>query len=201
MSAAFRSKLLSFEEYFAGESDSATKHEYLGGAVYAMPEGTNAHNIVATNLIAILHAELRASAHAKGCRPFNSDTKIRIRSSSHTRFYYPDASVVCQPNPQQDSFQDHPAIIFEVLSDRTRRADEGEKKDAYLNIASLDVYVLVEQSQPSVVVFRRGEHGFVRESHNGLNSSLPLPEIGIELSLARIYESIEFAAESSEEVG
>ena len=43
------------------------------------------------------------------------------------RFYYPDASVVCRPNPQTDSFQDDPAVLFEVLSRQTRRIDEGEK--------------------------------------------------------------------------
>ena len=71
----------------------------------------------------------------------------------HTRYYYPDASVVCQPNPESDSFEDQPRAVFEVLSQGTRRIDEGEKKDAYLTIPSLAVYALVEQSTPAIVVF------------------------------------------------
>src|SRR5205085_611584 len=111
------------------------------------------------------------------CRPFNSDTKIRVRLPSHTRFYYPEASVICRPNPQTESFQDEPVVLFEVLSKSTRRIDEGEKKDAYLTIPALAVYALVEQETALVVAYRRTEQGFVREVHEGLDAVLPLPEI------------------------
>src|SRR5690242_2569608 len=90
----------------------------------------------------------------------NSDTKIRVRLPTHLRFYYPDASVVCRPNPPDDSFQDEPAVIIEVLSETTRRIDEGEKKDAYLTIPSLCAYMLLEQDRPAAVVYRRSEQGF-----------------------------------------
>jgi Uma2 family endonuclease len=116
------------------------------------------------------------------------------------RFYYPDASVVCRPNPPTDSFQDEPAVLFEVLSRRTRRIDEGEKKDAYLAIPSLSVYVLIEQETAAVVAFRRTEKGFVREVHEGRDAVLPLGEIGIDLPLAEIYETVEFAPEPEEDL-
>ena len=38
----------------------------------------------------------------------------------------------------------------EVLSDTTRRTDEGEKKDAYLTIPSLTHYLLAEPDAPLV---------------------------------------------------
>lgn len=34
------------------------------------------------------------SLRGKSCRPYNSDTRIRIEYPDHTRFYYPDAMVV-----------------------------------------------------------------------------------------------------------
>ena len=119
----------------------------------------------------------------------------RVRLSTQVRFYYPDASVVCRPNPQTDSFQDDPAVLFEVLARATRRIDEGEKKDAYLTIPSLAVYVLIDQEMPAVVAYRRTEHGFVREVHQGLDAVLPLGEIDTDLPLAEIYEAVEFAPE------
>src|SRR5207302_3667058 len=109
----------------------------------------------------------------------------------HIRFYYADASVICRPNSQTDAFQDEPAVLFEVLSRGTRRIDEGEKKDAYLTIPSLGVYVLIEQSTAAVVAFRRTESGFVREVYEGLDAVLPLGEIGVELPLGEIYETVE----------
>jgi Uma2 family endonuclease len=159
----------------------------------------NQHNVIAGNTLAAVAGRLRG----KPCRPFNSNTKIRIHMprqglSDLIRFYYPDASVVCRPNPLTDSFQDEPAVIFEVPSQRTRRIDEGEKKDAYLTIPSLSVYALIEQESAAVVVFRRVQDGFAREVHEGFDTVIPLPEIGIDLALAEIYESVEFVAEPEE---
>src|SRR5437588_10759550 len=177
MSTAKKLNLVSVEDYLAGELISPVKHEYLGGVVYAMAGAPNMHNVIASNTLVAVGSRLRG----RPCRPFNSDTKIRVRLPTHVRFYYPDVSVSWRPNPQTDSFQDEPAVLFEVPSRRTRRTDEAENKDAYLTIPSLAVYVLIEQDMPAVVAFRRTEHGFVREVHEGLGVTLPLGEIGIEL--------------------
>jgi Uma2 family endonuclease len=153
------------------------------------------HNLITGNAFATLHGRLRG----RPCRPFNSDTKIRIRMPVQVRFYYPDVSVLCRPNPQDDSFQDEPAVLIEVLSDKTRRIDEGEKKDAYLTIPSLSVYLLVEQDTPAVVAFRRTEHGFVREVYQGLDAVVPLREIETDLPLAEVYDTVEFHPELPED--
>jgi Uma2 family endonuclease len=191
MSAPPPWSLVSVEDYLAAELVSPIKHEYLGGAAYGMPTTRNRHNRIATNTLGALGVSLRG----RRCQPFNSDTKIRIRLPTQTRFYYPDASVICEPNPDDDTFQDHPAVIAEVLSRSTRRIDEGEKKDAYLTIPSLNVYMLVEQDAPRVTVHRRTEAGFVREVYDGLDVVIPLSEIEIDLPLAEIYAGVEFAAE------
>jgi Uma2 family endonuclease len=191
MSTAERLNLVTVDDYLASELLSPIKHEYLGGVVYAMAGARNAHNLIASNTLGTLHTRLRG----RSCRPFNSDTKIRVRLPTQMRFYYADVSVVCRPNPQTDSFQDEPAVLFEVLSRRTRRIDEGEKKDAYLTIPSLAVYVLIEQETAAVVAFRRTEHGFVREVYQGKESVLSLREIDIDLPLAEVYEAVEFIPE------
>jgi len=194
MSIAAKFDLMSIETYLANELCSPIKHEYLGGAVYAMAGTRNAHNDIAGNIFAALHARLRS----QNCRPYNSDTKIRIRLPSHIRFYYPDVSVTCRPNPPSDSFQDEPSVVFEVLSKNTRRTDEGEKKEAYLTIPSLSVYVLIEQEIPAAVAYRRAENGFVKEVYQGMEAAVPLREIGLELPLAEIYETVQFLNEVDE---
>lgn len=195
MTAAEKLNLISVEDYLAGELESPVKHEYLGGMVYAMAGARNAHNVIATNLVGALCARLRG----KKCRPFNSDTKIRVRLPTHLRFYYPDASVVCRPNSPDDSYQDEPAAIFEVLSRATRRIDEGEKKDAYLTIPSLCAYVLLEQDAAQAVVYRRTEQGFVRELYLGREAGILLPEIAIELPLAEVYDDVEIVPERGDD--
>src|SRR5437870_3028858 len=194
MSTARKLNLVSVEDYLAGELMSPVKHEYVGGAVYAMAGARNMHNLIAGNVYGALYVRLRR----RSCRPFNSDTKIRVHLLDHLRFYYPDASVICRPNPQTDSFQDEPAVLFEVLSQRTRRVDEGEKKDAYQTIPSLNVYVLLEQESPAAVVFRRTERGFVREVYQGLDAVVPLRAIEIDLPLAEVYEGVDVLPEPAE---
>ena len=192
MSAAPKLDLISIDDYLAGELVSAIKHEYLGGFVYAMAGARNAHNLIAGNVFASLHTRLRGSK----CRPYNSDTKIRVRLPMQFRFYYTDASVVCDPNPPHDSYQDEPVAIVEVLSRHTRRTDEGEKKDAYLTIPSLQNYLLVEQEIAAVTVHRRTQQGFVREVYTGLEAVIPLPEVDAELPLAEIFEDVVFTPEA-----
>ena len=182
---------MSEQDYLAGELVSPVKHECIGGTVHAMAGAGNRHNTITVNIT----GELRARLKGRPCQPFNADTKIHIRLPTHTRYYYPDASVVCRSNPDSDSFQDDPVVICEVLSDSTRRLDDGEKRDGYLTIPSLRVYRLVEQDEAAVIAYRRTEQGFVREVYTGRETVLPLPEIWIELPLAEIYDRVEWTSE------
>lgn len=191
MSAVKQPHFITVHDYLAGEEISSTKHEYLGGTVHAMAGATNQHNSIAVNSLASLHGQLRG----KSCQPFNSDTKVRIEFPDHTRFYYPDAMVVCQTNPASDHFQNQPVVIIEILSDSTRRADLGEKRDAYLTIPSLKLLLFVEPDSPAVTLHRRlPEGGFAIERYTGLDATILLPEIDASLSLADLYERVEFVS-------
>lgn len=107
--------------------------------------------------------------------------------------------VVCQPNADNDVFQDNPKVVVEVLSRRTRRLDTGEKREDYLSLGSLGVYLMVEQDEPTVIAYRRSEQGFEREVYQGLESVIPLPEIDCQLPLAEIYERVEFGLEPEDD--
>ena len=178
-------------EYLARELVSTGKSEYIDGAIYLMSGANNRHNRIATNATGALVHRLRG----RRCEAFNSDTKVRLQLAAHMRFYYPDAMVVCEPNREEDPYQDAPSVVLEVLSSRTRRTDEGEKKDAYLSIPSLRVYLLIEQDKALVVALRRTGQGFVREKYEGMQAVLPLPEIETELPLAELYERVRFGHE------
>ena len=189
MSVAKKPTLVSVEEYLAAESGGLVKHEYLGGTVHAMAGGSNRHNDIAGNAFASLHAQLRGTP----CRPSNSDTKIRIDIRGTTRFYYPDASVSCDRNPEDESWQDKPVVVLEVLSKSTRRVDLTEKLDAYLSIPSLRVYLLVEQREPAVEVYRWQNGGiWDKEYYVSVGDVVPLPEIEAGLALGEIYAGVDF---------
>ena len=193
MSAKEKWEFVTVEEYLAEEELSPFKREYRDGVVYAMAGARNRHNRIAGNAFAALHSQLRG----RPCQPCNSDTKIRIRQLSGTRFYYPDVSVVCHPNPADDSYQDAPVIILEVASSSTRRIDLGEEKDGYLTIPTLGVYLVAESNEAVVQIFRRSPDGeFQRELALGLEAVIDLPEADVALALADLYEGVEFTGES-----
>ena len=190
MTPAQSHALVSVEDYLQAEEHSTVRHEYLGGVLHAMSGGRNVHNLVASNLLAALWSRLGDGP----CLAYNSNTKVRIRAAHHTRFYYPDVSVVCKPNPPDHLYQDHPVLVAEVLSDSSRRVDSGEKLEAYCTIPSLETYLMVEPETPLIVVFRRTENGFERSVLEGAGLCLSLPHLEIEVPGSEIYRGVSFTS-------
>ena len=191
MSIARKFDPISVDNYLEREQSAECKHEYVAGEVYAMAGASNAHNRIASNVTGVLYSQLRGNP----CDVFNSDTKVRVRAQTGIRFFYPDAMVVCKPNPADDHFQDQPVIIVEVVSQSTRRTDMGEKKESYLQFPTLDTYILFEQSSAAAIVFQRNGNGtFERTSYVGVDARIPTPSIDSEIALSEVYENIDFVA-------
>lgn len=184
MSTAPKLQSVSIDDYLDGELNSSTKYEFVNGRVYAMAGGKNAHNRLASRVLVSLGNQLGST----GCEAYNSDTKVRIKNESQTYFYYPDAMVVCDSNADEDTFQDRPSLIVEVISESTRRIDEGEKLDHYLTIPTLQAYVLLEQTTPAARVFSRDSGGSFKETiHQGGESKIPFETLNISLRLSDLY--------------
>lgn len=191
MSSAVASReWISPEDYLAMEERAEVKHEYAGGHVYAMSGAINRHNIIAANILVAVANQLRG----KPCRPFNSDTKVRIRIGNDLHFYYPDVMVVCRQNPEGDVFQDEPAVIFEVLSPSSHRTDFDGKRWAYCSLSSLAAYVVVDAEEVGLTVFRRGDDTWNTEVVRNPAATLDLPTIGCTLPVAQIYEGTTLVA-------
>lgn len=187
MASVAEKEWVSIDDYLAGELVAEVKHEYLGGMVHAMSGATIRHNRVSGNIFMALGNQLRGQS----CRPFNSDTKVRLDLPLQTRFYYPDLQVVCDSREDEDSYQDKPVVVVEVLSDSTRRVDLGEKRDAYLTIPSLRVLLIVDPARLWVQVDRRGSSGgFTQELYRAEGDLIPFPEIKCELPISEVYEGV-----------
>ncbi|MBI4660378.1 MAG: Uma2 family endonuclease [Verrucomicrobia bacterium] len=175
---------ISPEEYIEGERSSNIRHEYVDGRVYAMAGASADHNRIVGNLCAELHNQLRGHR----CEAFINDMKVKIPPTWADVFYYPDVAVVCDESDTAKYYRERPTIIFEVISPETERTDRQEKTLAYRQIPTVETYVLVEQDRMAMTVLRRVEHGWQSEILEGKSAALKLPEIGVEMPLARIYE-------------
>jgi Uma2 family endonuclease len=173
------------EAYLAGEQHSEIRHEYINGDVYAMVGTSEAHNLIAGNMFALLHAHLRGTP----CRTFISDMKTRVKQAQDERYYYPDIQVTCDPQDRQQSFKQHPTLIIEVLSASTERTDRAEKFDAYRQLASLQEYVLIAQNVRRVEIYRRSNHWSLEVFQEA--GDFFLQSVHLTLALAAVYEEVD----------
>ena len=177
------------EEYLAGESVADERHEYVGGVVYAMSGTTSRHGRIVGNIFSALSNQLEK----RRCEVFSSDFKVGVRTARAQFFYYPDVVVDCGKPSDDSYFAEEPRVIFEVLSESTRRTDHNEKRINYQTLPTLDAYVLVDQARMAVTVYRHAEGEWATELLTAATDVLDLPTIICKLPLRAIYERTQLA--------
>ena len=176
---------MSVEDYLAGEQAGNVRHEFIGGAVYAMAGASEEHNVISVNITAALHSHLRG----KPCRVFMADLKVRLQTARTDIFYYPDVMVTCDASDQDRYFKRHPKVLIEVLSESTDHIDRREKFLSYTQIESLEEYVLVAQDRMEAVVFRRAKN-WHPEVLRQPDQPLCLASLDFSLPLRDVYEGL-----------
>jgi Uma2 family endonuclease len=173
--------LMSEQEYLATEPYSAVKREFIDGYVYAMAGAKAAHTRITLNAARHLGNHLEG----KPCQPYASDMKVKVGSN----YFYPDVLVDCSNLPDEAVFTDTPVMIVEVLSRSTRRMDETTKRAAYLQLDSLQEYVLIEQDFVRVDVLRR-RAGWVTE-HFYLGDEVTFESVGLTVAVETLYDRVQ----------
>ena len=181
MATASKVSIISEEDYLEGEKTSDIKYEYIDGYVYAMAGASVNHNRIAMNVSVAFANHLKN----KPCQPYASDIKVKIGS----KYFYPDVLVDCSQLTGDSYYTEQPTILVEVLSKSTRRTDETIKRMAYMQIPSLQEYVLIEQDIVDVEVIRRAT-GWLSE-HYFLGDELTLSSINLTLSVEDIYDRVQ----------
>ena len=183
MNIALR-KPMTLAEFLAWEERQEFKHEFDGFGPVAMSGGTAGHSALQRNLAVALHPRLRG----KPCDFFGSDLKF-LTAEGTVR--YPDGMVVCAPTDRRAKFVENPTVVFEVLSPSTTRTDRIAKVREYQATPSVQRYVMLEQDGVAAVVYARAGAVWTHEILTA-ESILALPEIGVDLPLAELYEGIAF---------
>lgn len=173
------------EEYLHLEQESPVKHEYVGGHVYAMAGGTQAHS----ELGVIVAALLRSLVRGTDCRAFNSD--LRVNVSPHI-YFYPDASVSCDPLDRRPGAREirHPTLVVEVLSPSTADYDRGEKFDLYRTGESLREYLLVDSRRIAIEVRTRSQDGTWTTHTYGPGETVQVSSLDATVSVDAFYEDV-----------
>ncbi|QQS46119.1 MAG: Uma2 family endonuclease [Acidobacteriota bacterium] len=197
---------ITVEDYLSLERKSEERHEYLDGVIFAMAGESPEYGTICTNLVAEIRNQLKGSR----CQAWSKDFKVRSGPTPDQKrrtkglYSFPDLVVFCGEPEFHDEHRDvltNPAVVIEVLSPATEAFDRGEKFLRYQNWnPTLTDYVLVSQSMPVIEHFsRRSDGGWSYHVYQDLSDSLTIQPINCTLSLAEVFDRIEFQPESSEE--
>lgn len=185
------------EQYTEIENKAEYKSEYydgvmwpLGGEPYGMAGGRAAHSLIGVNIASELRTALKGRCLVYGC-------DMRIRTQPDGLFTYAGVSVVSgEPDlADNDMLLMNTCVIVEVLSETTEASDRGFKFAQYRKIATLNEYVLISQSHPSVEVFRRlNGMDWTLQKYTGLDAIARLESVGCSIALADIYLGVKFGS-------
>ena len=107
--------------------------------------------------------------------------------------------MTCSPAPLTTDIVPAPVVAFEVLSPSTARTDRTAKNKEYRATASIQRYVMLEQSGAAATVFSRTDEDWIGRIMIGMEAVLALPAIGIDVPLAEIYAEIELAEDGTDD--
>lgn len=178
-------KWLTLDDIREMELRDGIRYELVDGQAVAMVGGTQAHDIINLSLASAIRFQLKGSK----CRPFTGNMRVKIPNGNYR---YPDISIDCNPVDLSSIYTGDPSMVIEILSESTEFFDENDKLEEYKSIPSLIYIMLISQDRPYIQFYRRDDN----QQWQGLkkfteaNNTIRLPLIGIELTLAQIYEDL-----------
>jgi Uma2 family endonuclease len=192
-------KEYTFEEYLRREEKSVEKHEFYNGKIIKMPGGTDIHSEIGVNIATTIKIAVRPLPIKY--RVYNSDLKIRIESTNAG--VYPDALVVCEAPEYWGDRRDvivNPLLIVEVLSPGTQAYDRLGKFELYKLLPSFQEYVLVYADKHLVETRFQEEPNLWRiKTEESIENLVHLRSLGVSISMADIYEDIDFLMKKAKE--
>jgi Uma2 family endonuclease len=187
---AYGKRKFSVEEYLEMENAAVEKHEYYKGEIFAMSGAKMPHNVIVKNLLGSLYVKLKG----KKCQSYGSDLRLHIEANS--LFTYPNISIICgEPvTLNNDNYNVlNPTVTIEILSPSTKNYDRGEKFRLYRDIPTLKEYILVDSESVHIEAFRLNEgNHWELEEYNSILDALHIKAINETVSLAEIYEKVNF---------
>jgi Uma2 family endonuclease len=187
------------EEYLQLEAAAEYRSEYYDGKIITKTGGTPNHNQIAGNLAGALNLAFKGQPY----RVFM--TGLRLWIPEKRVYTYPDMMVVSGQLEFAEGRKDtitNPVMIAEVLSDSTEDSDRGKKFKLYGSIPSFREYLLISQSERYVEQFSKtADNKWLLSEWAGEDAVLALSSVQFQISLADLYDKVEFESGGEEGAG
>jgi len=177
------------EQFFAWAEAQETPYEFDGFQPVAMTGGSVGHSRIMRDLHRALDARLRGGP----CEPLGPEAGVETINAA---VRYPDALVTCSQVDSTAKTVPGVVVVFEVVSSTSSRRDRIVKVREYAAVASIRRYVILESTSVGLTVMERSRPDEVwRTTVLTNDDTLGMPEIGTEIPVAELYESIIFPSD------
>ncbi len=173
---------MTLPEFLSWEERQERRFEYDGYGPVAMPDSTAGHSALSVRLLAALHGRLRGGDFLV------LGISMKVLVAGHVR--YPDAVIVRSPVAGGTTVLTEPLVLFEIASPETGTTDHVIKNDECRDTASVGRYVILERDVRVATEWSRDGGRWLGRLAVG-DALLDMPEIGIEMPLAEIYEGVD----------
>jgi Uma2 family endonuclease len=178
------------DDFFAWQEKQDKLYELVDGLpvlpLKMMTGASRAHDRVVTNFIRHLGNQLAGGP----CWPTTDDLAVRVPAGNIRR---PDLTIECDQHNRRDTEVREPRVIVEVLSPSTMSFDRIRKLAEYQTIAAVSHILLVDTEAPRVDMWSRVADAVWKQlKYDGLDARIDLPAIGAALSLADVFEGLQF---------
>jgi Uma2 family endonuclease len=151
-----------FAEYLRFEREAAERHELIEGEIVAMAGATRRHNLICGRI----HDAIRPHLGGGPCILERSDQRLAVEAAGKGWVgYYPDLAVYCtdEVHPIDTDTRINPRLLVEVTSKTTEKKDRGVKLEDYLQVTTLEEYVIVSHARKELELWTRTAEGWTRQ--------------------------------------
>ncbi|MCB9339967.1 MAG: Uma2 family endonuclease [Lewinellaceae bacterium] len=180
-------KTYTVEEYFELEKHSEIRHEYYYGKLLLKSGGSKKENRIAGNC----EFQLRLQLRKKGLDFFRHDVRMLVREQKIYR--YPDFVIAPVVDDSDSHLIKQSVLVIEVSSDNSDHTDRVTKRNEYLNLPTLQYYLIISQSERLINMYSRDEKGWRFDSFSKEEEVIEFTSLGAKLSLSDIYDEVEFS--------
>lgn len=186
MSLAEHKPHMSYDEFLAWSlRQERGRYEFVDGEIIEMPSEGARHNLVKHALVRAIEDAVEAAGFA--ATVFTDGMQIRTEGGRRGR--EPDGSVSSAPVTDPNALVvPDPLIVVEVVSPSSERDDTGDKLDEYMELPTVQHYLIVRPDKQLIVHHSRGEGGAL-QTMLVTGPTLRLDPPGITLDLTRVHKA------------
>jgi Uma2 family endonuclease len=179
------------DEFFAWAQKQDRRYEFDGVQPVAMTGGTVDSGDLLRNLTVALATRLRGGT----CKNYGPENGVATVGKT---VRYPDGLITCSKQEGTSKLVADVVVIFEIVSPSSIQMHHVVKVREYAAVPSIRRYVIIESTSKDVTVMERKDArvGWFTTMLT-VSDILKIPEVGIEIPVAELYEGVSFAEQEA----